>query len=335
MENHSNAKPLISIVTPVYNGKAFVAPAYNCLCRQSYDHWEWVVVDDGSDDGTYETIKRLAQKDARVRCFTQPNSGSAKQPRDHAVYESKGQFIVPLDIDDLLDDTYLEVQLSRIIETAADIVYPQMHFVNLTTGETTTILPVSEFDTTRIYATRDLVKETMPEWSIGCNGGIYRREAWINMSWPEKNGPILMNTDEVDERLYMIHAKRAAFSNARYYYQNHDASITTHISPKLFHTQTTNLQLLDIMEQEFGRNSVEYKRMQRRAFSDWRWKMAIYAMHKDELRPAKAEILQRMKSCFDRLDISELRWKERIQFVFLCCFRLELLLYRLKYFRKS
>lgn len=331
MMNSSNEKILLSVVTPVYNGERFVQEAYDCLCRQTHKNWEWVVVDDGSTDRTPALLHTLEEQDSRIRFFQQPNSGSAKQPRDHAVYESKGEFVIPLDIDDLLCDDYLEQMLSRQQATDADIVYPQMHIVDLATGRTTMTLPKKGFDTTKVYAARDLVRETAPEWNIGCNGGLYRRHAWINMSWPEKKEPVWMNSDEVDERLYLIHAHTAAFSQAVYYYQNHKQSITARLSPKVFHTQKTCLQLLDIMEQEFGKNSEEYRRMNRRAFCDWRWKMSLYVKHHDQLANAEADIHQNLAECFGRLDASLLSTSERIQFLNLCHFPLLLALFCLKY----
>lgn len=322
---------LLSIVTPVYNGERFVQSAYDCLNRQTYKNWEWVVVDDGSTDHTAILLQQLAEHDERIRFFQQSNSGSAKQPRDHAVYESKGSFIIPLDIDDLLSDDYLQLMLDRQQETDADIVYPQMVFVDLDTGETTRTLPVAGFDTTRVYPSRNLVRETVPDWSIGCNGGLYKRQSWINMSWPEKKEPVWMNSDEVDERLYLIHAKTAAFAGARYYYRNHARSITTRVSPKLFHTQKTNIQLLDITDHEYGKNSEEYRRMMRRTFCDWRWKTALFVIHHEELSHAADEIQANLANCFRRIDISVLTLGERIQFLNMKSFPLVLAMMCLKY----
>ena len=324
---------LISVVTPVYNGENFVQSAYDCLCRQTYPDWEWVVVDDGSTDGTARRLETLASGDERIRFFQQKNSGTAKQPRDHAVYEAKGGFVLPLDIDDQLSDDYLERMAERQQQTDADIIYPQMLFVDLDSGKTTQTLPAEGFDTDKVYEARELVKETVPEWRIGCNGGLYRKSAWINMSYPEKKEPIWMNSDEVDERLYLIHAGKAAFAKARYYYQNHEASTTTRISPKVFHTQKTALQLLDIMEREFGKDSEEYRRTMRRTFCDWRWKMMLFVKHHEELTDADAEIQRNLSDCFKRLDASVLTKAERIQFLNLRSFPLVLALYCLRYNR--
>ena len=331
MKNSSDGKPLISVVTPVYNGERFVQEAYDCLNRQTYTNWEWVVVDDGSTDDTLNRLRALAERDERVSVYTQPNSGSAKVPRDHAVYEAAGSLLVPFDIDDLLSDDYLELMLHRLQETDADMVYPQMLFIDLDTGKTTETLPVSDFDTQRIYEARQLVRETAPEWRIGCNGGIYRRETWINMSYPEKHEPVWMNSDEVDERLYLIHARRAAFCQARYYYRNHQTSITNAISPKQFHTLKTCLQLLDIAEREFGKDSEEYRRMQRRAFYDWRCKMKLFVTHYDALESAQDEVHLSLKACSERIDPQFLTWRERMQFLNFRHFGLLLVLFCLRY----
>lgn len=326
-----NENALLSIVTPVYNGERFVQSAYECLYRQTYRNWEWVVVDDGSTDHTVARMHQLQEQDSRIRFFQQPNSGSAKQPRDHAVYESKGSFIIPFDIDDLLSDDYLELMLYRQQETGADIVYPKMIFTDLNTGKTTRTLPVAGFDTKKIYVSRDLVRETAPEWNIGCNGGIYKREVWINMSYPERKEPIWMNSDEVDERLYLLHAQTAAFAEAHYYYRNHEQSISTKVTPKLFHTQKTCLQLLDITEEAFGKSSEEYRKMHRKAFYDWRCKMKLFITHYDQLAYAQGELHHSLQTCFQRLDPRLLTTRERLQFINLCHFGLLFALFCLKY----
>ncbi|MBQ9668671.1 MAG: glycosyltransferase family 2 protein [Prevotella sp.] len=323
---------LISVVTPVFNGAEFIKMAYECLKRQTYSRWEWVVVDDGSTDDTFHKLNDICQQDPRVRCLTQPNSGSAKQPRDHAVVESKGDFIIPLDIDDSIDDTYIETMHARIVETGADIVYPEMHFVDLDTGNTIEVLPKAGFDRSKIYDARELVKETLPEWTIGCNGGIYRRCAWINLSWPKPKEEIWMNSDEVDERIYLINAGKAAFSKACYYYLNHQSSITSRVSPKLFHSMKTNRQLSFIIENEFGKDSIEFKKVRQRVFYDWRNKMAVYAKHRHELKASRTEVEGLLKDGFNQLSVDELSWSERFKFAFLANYQFLLFLFRIKYF---
>lgn len=321
---------LLSVVTPVYNGARFLREAYSCLCRQTYSDWEWVVVDDGSTDDTLAILQQLAADDRRIKYRHQANSGSAKQPRDRAVFESEGDYIVPLDVDDLLADDYLATMLERSKETDADIVYPHMVFVDMRDGRTIAELPTQEIDTSRIYNGRELVKETMPEWNIGCNGGLYRRQIWSDLSYPEKRQTVWMNSDEVDERYYLLRARRVAFAHADYTYRNHGESITNKLSPKLFHILVTNGQLMELMAKEFGRESEEYRRANLRNFYGWRSLMAVYAKRHDELT-ASDVVEQHLREAFCRIDAQLLSRTERLKFLGFKNFQIAMGLFSLKY----
>lgn len=59
--------PLISIVLPTYNGSRYLEGSVASVLRQSYPHWELLVQDDCSTDGTPDLIARLAARDARIK----------------------------------------------------------------------------------------------------------------------------------------------------------------------------------------------------------------------------------------------------------------------------
>lgn len=59
--------PLVSVVTPVYNGAAYIAECIESVLRQTYRNWDFTVVDNASTDGTPEIVERLERKDSRVR----------------------------------------------------------------------------------------------------------------------------------------------------------------------------------------------------------------------------------------------------------------------------
>lgn len=91
--------PLLSIITPVYNGSQFVTRAYANLLEQSFTEWEWIVVDDGSTDNTYEELLKIS--DSRVRVVSsKPNRGRG-YARTMALDYSSGLWIVVWDIDDI------------------------------------------------------------------------------------------------------------------------------------------------------------------------------------------------------------------------------------------
>ena len=60
-------EPLVSIITPVYNGEPYFAECIESVLAQTYSHWEYTIVNNCSTDGTLETAQRLARLDKRIR----------------------------------------------------------------------------------------------------------------------------------------------------------------------------------------------------------------------------------------------------------------------------
>ena len=89
---------LISVIIPTFNRKLKVINAINSVLRQTYKGFELIVVDDGSEDGTYEELKRI--KDKRLKVIRQSHQGVASA-RNRGVSESKGELIAFLDSDDI------------------------------------------------------------------------------------------------------------------------------------------------------------------------------------------------------------------------------------------
>lgn len=59
--------PLVSVVTPVYNGETFLAACIESVLSQNYSNLEYVILDNSSSDGTSEIIDRYARNDPRIR----------------------------------------------------------------------------------------------------------------------------------------------------------------------------------------------------------------------------------------------------------------------------
>jgi glycosyltransferase involved in cell wall biosynthesis len=94
-----NNRPTLSVITPIYNGADFVERCYENLLKQSFANWEWVVVDDGSTDSTAEIVRKI--EDVRVRFFSYKQNKGRGYARNLAIRESRGDWIVIWDVDDL------------------------------------------------------------------------------------------------------------------------------------------------------------------------------------------------------------------------------------------
>jgi glycosyltransferase involved in cell wall biosynthesis len=108
--------PLVSVIVPVYNGAEFLRWTLDSALAQTYPNIEVIAVDDGSTDGTLEILKEYAMRDKRVCYLSQANGGVARA-RNYAIAQSHGEFIAPLDADDLWEPTKIEQQMQRMMAT--------------------------------------------------------------------------------------------------------------------------------------------------------------------------------------------------------------------------
>jgi glycosyltransferase involved in cell wall biosynthesis len=105
------APDLVSVILPVYNGETFLEETIESVLTQSHNNLELIVVDDGSTDRSYAIARNSAARDPRVKLFQQANGGVAAA-RNAAIGRSNGQFVAPIDADDLWHPRKLERQLA-------------------------------------------------------------------------------------------------------------------------------------------------------------------------------------------------------------------------------
>jgi glycosyltransferase involved in cell wall biosynthesis len=67
MSNSRDDQPLVSVVTPVYNGADYLSECIESVLLQTYENWEYVIVDNCSTDGTLEIARSYEARDPRIR----------------------------------------------------------------------------------------------------------------------------------------------------------------------------------------------------------------------------------------------------------------------------
>lgn len=106
-------KPLISVILPIYNVKAFLPRCIESVCRQTYDNIEIILVDDGSSDGCNQICEEYAKRDSRIKVLHKANGGLS-DARNKGAEIAQGQYITFIDSDDYVTDTYVEYLYSLI-----------------------------------------------------------------------------------------------------------------------------------------------------------------------------------------------------------------------------
>lgn len=103
----------VSVFTPTYNRKDTLKRLYESLCQQTVKDFEWIVVDDGSTDGTELLIQDIVQKKNGFDCIYRKQNNSGKHAAiNRGVALARGEYFFIVDSDDYVSSNAIE----RIID---------------------------------------------------------------------------------------------------------------------------------------------------------------------------------------------------------------------------
>lgn len=144
------SEPLVSIIVPCYNQEKFISETIQSVINQTYTNWECIIVNDGSSDNSNEVINSLIINNKRIKLLQQENQGVCVA-RNNGIKNSNGQFILPLDGDDLIDKSYLEKAITYFLNNP---------------------------DTTLVYCKADRFDKKNKYWNLPKYN--YKNEIWNN-----------------------------------------------------------------------------------------------------------------------------------------------------------
>ena len=118
---HLSSSPLLSVVSPVYNGERFLLPFIQSVIDQSMEEWELIIVDDGSTDNSALIAEEQASLDSRIRVVRaeHKNAGNA---RNIGFQHVRGEYTCFLDSDDICKPDMFKKMFEKAKEKKADIV---------------------------------------------------------------------------------------------------------------------------------------------------------------------------------------------------------------------
>jgi len=123
--------PLVTIVTPIYNGEKYIAETIKSVITQTYQNWEMLIVDDCSTDDSIEIVQRYEAKDERIKLIRlNSNFGGPARPRNIGLENAKGEYVAFLDADDVWLPNKLEEQLGFIEHEDVDFVHSLANIID-------------------------------------------------------------------------------------------------------------------------------------------------------------------------------------------------------------
>ena len=113
----------VSVISPIYNREQWVENLLNNLQSQTLKEIEFIIVDDGSSDKTYELLQAKTKGDNRFQIMKSPENKGPYHARNIGLAQAKGEYIGFFDCDDKIPKDYFESLYEQAKAESADIVY--------------------------------------------------------------------------------------------------------------------------------------------------------------------------------------------------------------------
>lgn len=156
-----------SIIIPLYNVENYISVCIESVLHQSYTDFEVIVVNDGSTDSSPNIVKKLMEKDHRVRLIDQKNAG-VSVARNTGLANATGEYIVFVDADDFLASDFLEYMVGLCQQSNADFCLSENAFTRK--GEKQIVT-----DNVRILNSEQAIALLLsPRIIVGCWNKVYR-----------------------------------------------------------------------------------------------------------------------------------------------------------------
>lgn len=104
---------LVSIIVPIYNAGRYIDKCIESIIGQTYSDIEILLIDDGSNDNSYEICNRWREIDKRILVIHKQNGG-VSSARNVGLEKANGEYIVFVDADDWLEREFISTMVSKI-----------------------------------------------------------------------------------------------------------------------------------------------------------------------------------------------------------------------------
>ena len=105
-------EPHVSIIIPMYNRERYIREAINSVLSQTFQDFEIVVIDDGSDDSSVNIVESIT--DNRIHIYKNESNMGIPRARNIGLLHARGEYIAILDSDDVMRPARLEKQIAYL-----------------------------------------------------------------------------------------------------------------------------------------------------------------------------------------------------------------------------
>lgn len=211
---------MISVIMLTYNREQYIKNMIGDILKQTYEEFEYIIIDNGSTDHSGEIADTYAVKDQRIHVMHLKEAKSIGCARNIGLRESKGEYVAFVDDDDRVAPDFLEFLLSLIEENNADIA-----MCGATEGNGQTKKPQCLFDEKMILTGEEALRLLLGRKYIraGMPTKLYRREILEQYPFEEN----FKNEDIHTQYKYLLSGRKVVIHGLdKYYCTRHDSNIS-------------------------------------------------------------------------------------------------------------
>jgi len=250
----------VSIITPVYNGEAYIEQCFACVKSQIYNNIEWVVINDGSRDASLAKLQQLVVGFPNLTIIDQTNAGAAEARRAGAL-KAQGDYIVYLDIDDAISENAIELAMAKFSDNIDLVLFKQVKVgssqpVNFTM-----------FTDKWPQTGDDVFKSCIDGWGAH-SFGVYRKDIF-NAAYARLDKFYSLSKtykDELLSRIIFSQCRMIDYCEGIYFYDLNDDSVSKKFNSEYFKIANNVHALNQYLQTENKHISIE--RMYSRLFFD-------------------------------------------------------------------
>jgi len=214
----------LSIIIPIYNADQYLGKCLESLITCPFADAEFILVNDGSTDTSFEICEAFYKQDERIRIINIQNSG-VSAARNEGIIQSKGDYLFFLDADDYLEESSWK-SIEKSMKLSIDLIAFSYSLLNEDGSVVEELFPLAGNETTSIA---ELYQIALSTSSLNtCWGKLLKKEIIIanKISFSNK---IKIGEDAVFILNYIQHIKTCLLKNESIiFYRQHNSS-TMHL----------------------------------------------------------------------------------------------------------
>ncbi|WP_324823952.1 glycosyltransferase [Sinanaerobacter sp. ZZT-01] len=296
-------EPIVSIVMTVYNREKYLKEAIESVLKQSYQHIELIIVNDGSTDDSEKIAKGFS--DDRIQYFYKENTGQLSTLK-YGLEKAKGKFLTRVDSDDLIDKEYIRTCLDVMLKDSnLKFVYTDMATID-SEGRISGETRFKDYESSTL-----LLMDVVSGFSSVIPDVSFFREDYISnviLNYAEQNVPFYIDN--------ILTCKFMHIKKPMYFYRHHESNFASN-HDNFMQVVEGKIKFEDLLfrryfiQMNLNKDFLENRKAYYKLFSEY---FTQISQNYQQIEAAQSTVnSEKAADAFQMFQEASLYWKNRIE----------------------